>query len=190
MSEADDGAYETKWANWSFAAGSGVFALLVIWGFTFDFNVVRIDDYVAQSLFADAYSEIDPKLDDERSISIKNHVDHQTSVLMIALFEVLAAIFFIVMMEINFLNKPGKLKKTQVRQLYGFCICYLFLVFYALNSWEWMCFYDVNCSELKRELELPLFYGVSFMLIASAPYLGRVLFRGAVSLGNKSRSAP
>lgn len=185
MSETGSAVHETRWANWSFAAGSGVFALFLLWGFTFDFNVVQIDDYASKVLFPEAHRVAGSEPEAERSLLILRHVDHQTSVLMVALFEVLAAMAFIVMTEINFLNDPGKLNRNRVGNLYGFCFFYVFLVFYALNSWPWMCFYDLNCSERKRELELPIFHAVSFMLIASAPYLGRVLLRGAASIGNR-----
>ncbi|MBO6667007.1 hypothetical protein [Parvibaculum sp.] len=185
MNETDIAVHETRWANWSFAVGSGVFALFVLWGFTFDFNVFQIDDYLSKNLFSEAYRVVGSEPDAERSILILHHVDHQTSVLMISFLEVLAAVAFVMMTETSFLNDPGRLNRYRVGNLYGFVFFYMFLVGYALHSWEWMCFYNVNCNQLKTELEVPIFHAASFMLIASAPYLGRVLLRGVASLGNR-----
>ena len=120
MNETDIAVHETRWENWSFAVGSGVFALFVLWGFTFDFNVFQIDDYLSKNLFSEAYRVVGSEPDAERSILILHHVDHQTSVLMISFLEVLAAVVFVMMTETSFLNDPGRLNRYRVGNLYGF----------------------------------------------------------------------
>ena len=179
----DAAAREIKWANLSFVAGSGVFALFMLWPLIFDFNVFRIDDYLSESLFSGAHEVISANPLEERSRLIRSHVNNQSSLLMIVIIELFLSVVVIVFFENSFLSNPGRIGKNHSYNLVLFCLCYFFLISYVMNSWRWMCFYNVNCTETKRELENVIFFAVSFMLVASAPYLGRVLLRGVAFLG-------